>query len=199
MVLGNVMFIHVPKTGGLSIEKSLCLTIVRTVGKFRNRFTNSGQYSFGHIDVRKRLKNGAISKEFYESAFKFCFCRNPFDRAVSHYFYARYKHPDILSPWVSFIDFTRTLKVYGKTFQCQKYYVDDIDFNFIGRFENLEKDFNKVKEATGITGNLVKMNSTKHKHYSEYYNDESAENIAKFYQEDFERFEYDNRLLSILR
>ena len=194
----NVLFIHVPKTAGLSIEKSLGLTAARTVGKFRRHFKGNGKYSLGHIDVRKRLKNGAISKEFYKSAFKFCFCRNPFSRAVSHYYYARRKHPDILSPDVSFIDFTRTLEGYGKHFQCQSWYVHGIEFDFIGRFENLEQDFNKVKEATGISGELCKINTTGHTHYFDYYNDESADNIAKFYDEDFKRFGYDNRLLSVL-
>lgn len=191
------MFVHVPKTGGLSIEKSLGLTIARTVGKFRRNFKNEGQYSLGHIDVRKRLRRGIISKEFYESAFKFCFCRNPFDRAVSHYFYARAKHPDILNPETSFLDWTRNLEGYGKHFQCQSWYVDEIEFNFIGRFERLENDFNRVKELTGLSGSLVKTNTTNHKHYSEYYNEESTDNVAKFYEKDFKRFGYDNRLLSI--
>lgn len=196
------MFVHVPKTAGLSIEKSLGLTVVRTVGKFKRHYENIGHYSFGHIDVRKRLKNGEISKEFYESAFKFCFCRNPFDRAVSHYFYVIRKHPDILSPDVSFIDFTRALggvnRKRKKAFRSQKFYVFGINFDFIGRFENLEEDFNKVKEFTGISGELVKTNTTGHAHYSEYYNRESAENIAKFYDKDFKRFGYDNRLFPIL-
>ena len=191
------MFIHVPKTAGLAIEKSLGLTLVRWPNRFRKHYKNNGKYSFGHMEVRKRLKSGAISKEFYESAFKFCFCRNPFDRAVSHYFYARHKHPDILLPNVSFIDFTRTLGSYGKTFQSQGYYVDGIKFDFIGRFENLKEDFNKVKEIIGVVGELSKINSSRHTHYSEYYNDESADNVAKFYESDFQRFGYDNRLLSI--
>lgn len=194
----NVLFVHVPKTAGLSIEKSLGLTVARTTGKFKRHFKNNGHYSLGHIDVRKRIKNGAISKRFYDSAFKFCFCRNPFDRAVSHYFYARKKHPDILDPSVSFIDWTRRLKGYGKHFQCQSWYVDGIDFDFIGRFENLEKDFEFVKSATGLNGSLIKTNSTRHGFYWDYYNKESEENVAEFYKKDFKRFGYDNRLFSIL-
>jgi len=191
------MFIHIPKTGGLSIEKSLGLTVARTRGKFRRHFKHNGHYSFGHLDVRKRLKNGAIPKEFYESAFKFCFSRNPFDRAVSHYFYARQKHPDILNRKVSFIDFTRTLGEFGNTFQCQSYYTDGLDFDFIGKFENLENDFEFIKNATGLHGELVKLNSTNHRFYYDYYNKESEENIARFYEADFKRFGYDNRLFPV--
>jgi len=194
----NVMFIHVPKTAGTSIEKSLGLIRARTPSKFKKLFTNEGQYSFGHVEVRKRLKIGAISKGFYRSAFKFCFCRNPYDRAVSHYFYARKRHPDQFSPKVSFIDFTRTLGNYGKMFRTQNYYTDGIKFDFIGRFERLEKDFQFVAKTIGVNAELIQENRTKHKPYIDYYDYESAYHVAAFYQEDFERFEYDNRLLPIL-
>ena len=194
----NVMFVHVPKTAGTSIEKSLGLIRARTPHKFRNLFTNKGQYSFGHVEVRKRLKNGAISKGFYRSAFKFCFCRNPYDRAVSHYFYARKRHPDKFSPSVSFLDFTRTLGDYGRLFRTQKYYVNEIVFDFIGRFERLEEDYRHVAKTIGSDAELIQDNRTKHEHFSSYYDYESAYHVATFYQEDFERFGYDNRLLPIL-
>ena len=56
---------------------------------------------------------------------------------------------------------------------------------------------NQIKELTGLAGSLVRINSTRHKHYSKYYNQESAGNIAKFYQKDFELFGYDNRLFPV--
>lgn len=190
----NAMFIHNPKTAGLSIEEGLGLMPVRTPSKFRKWFTNNGQYSFGHLDVRKRLKSGAISKDFYNSAFKFCFCRNPFDRAVSHYFYVRKKHSDKFSPKVSFIDFTRTLGNY-RFFRLQTYYTDGLDFDFIGRFENLEEDFKKVAAIIGKSCQLREKNKTDHRPYWEYYNDESIANIQQYYKKDFDFFGYDNNLL----
>ena len=193
----NVMFVHIPKTAGTSIEKSLKLIRARTPSKFKNNFTNNGQYSFGHLDVRKRLKNGAISKEFYESAFKFCFCRNPYDRAVSHYFYARKRHPDKFSPEVSFLDFSRTIGDYGKMFRTQTYYTKGLGFDFIGRFESLYEDVAFVAKTTGVEINLLKLNTTQHNPYWTYYADESKENIENFYKEDFDFFNYgqDHNLL----
>jgi len=194
MAYKNVMFIHIPKAAGTSIEKSLGFIRARTPNKFKRLFNNEGHYSFGHIEIRKRLKNGAISKEFYESAFKFCFCRNPYDRAVSHYFYARGRHPDQFPRSVSFIDFTRTLGNYGKMFRLQKYYTDELKFDFIGRFENLQEDFNKIKNIIGVEAELMITNTTKHRHYSTYYNDESTDNILKFYKDDFDFFGYNYEL-----
>ena len=194
----NAIFIHVPKAAGTSIEKSLGFVRARTPAKFKNLFNNkSGMYSFGHIEVRKRLADGSISKEFYDSAFKFCFCRNPYDRAVSHYFYARKRHPKEFSPKVSFIDFTRTLGNYGRMFRLQSYYVEKLEFDFIGRFERLKEDFNYIANHLGINAELIKDNATKHKPYWEYYNSESIENVKNFYDKDFKRFGYDNRLFPI--
>ena len=195
----NAIFIHIPKAAGTSIEKSLGFIRARTPARFKNLFNNkSGMYSFGHIEVRKRLADGSISKEFYDSAFKFCFCRNPYDRAVSHYFYARKRHPKEFSPKVSFIDFTRTLGNYGRMFRLQSYYVEKLEFDFIGRFERLKEDFNYIANHLGINAELIKDNATKHKPYWEYYNSESIENVKKFYDKDFKRFGYDNRLFPIL-
>jgi len=194
----NAIFIHVPKAAGTSIEKSLGFVRARTPAKFRKLFDNkTGMYSFGHIEVRKRLADGSISKKFYDDAFKFCFCRNPYDRAVSHYFYARKRHPRDFSPKVSFIDFTRTLGQYGKMFRLQTYYVEKLEFDFIGKFERLEKDFGRVANTLGIDADLIKDNTTKHKPYWEYYNSESIENVKEFYAKDFQRFNYDNRLFPI--
>ena len=187
----NVMFIHVPKAAGISIEKSLGLIRARTTGRFNKLFTGKGKYSFGHIDVRKRLRSGAISQDFYRTAFKFCICRNPYDRAVSHYFYARKKHPDKFSPSVSFIDFTRTLGDYGKMFQRQTYYTDGIDFDFIGRFECIGRTYQYVSEKIGVTAELVLDNTTAHLPYWKYYCPETRENIVRFYRKDFEFFGYD--------
>ena len=186
----NVMFIHIPKAAGTSIEKSLGLRRLRFPSRFRREFKNEGQCSFGHLDVRKRLRNGRITKEFYDSAFKFCFCRNPYDRAVSSYFYARKRHPNEFSPSVSFIDFTRTLANYGRMFIEQTWYTDELDFDFIGRFETLERDFMWVAHKIGIKASLRKENNTFHEPYWTYYNEESIENIAKYYRKDFEFFGY---------
>jgi len=197
----NVIFIHVPKTAGSSIEESLGLIKARTVGKFRRRFKGDGWYSFGHLDVRKRLRKKSLPRDFYNKAFKFCFCRNPYDRAVSHYFYARKRHSHEFPLDVSFIGFTRTLGDYGRMFRLQTFYTDGLDFDFIGRFENLEQDFKKVTRAIGKPCALIKKNETEHKPYWAYYCEESVRNVAEFYTKDFEFFGYskdDHRLLHLL-
>lgn len=196
----NALFIHIPKTAGTAIEKSLGFRRLRYPSIFKQKFDNKGMCSVGHLDVRKRLREGSITEKFYRSAFKFCFCRNPYDRAVSHYFYARKRHPDLFPRSVSFNRYTRTLGNYGKLFRLQTWYTDELDFDFIGRYENLQQDFAFVAEKLSIDAALMVTNKTKHHPYWKYYNPEAMENVAKFYRKDFEFFGYDenDRLLPVL-
>ena len=195
----NAVFIHIPKTAGLTIQEALNLQLLRNNHRIKRSWKNKGMVTFGHQSYLRLVKIGIVNKQFNRDAFKFAFCRNPFDRAVSHYFYVLKKHPERMSRSISFLEMTRTLADYGRTYQPQSEYVRGIDLDFIGRFENLEVDLYVVANILGIKVNMLHLNATKHRHFSEYYNEESEANVRNFYKEDFERFGYDNRLLSLLK
>jgi hypothetical protein len=152
--------------------------------------------------------------EDINSMFKFCFVRNPWDRAVSSYFYIRdrcqtgshhvnYFMPSstyvkIITEDTSFSEFICNIfhkygvsinphfkYQYEEAFYKEKQFVD-----FIGRFENLEKDWAYVASVINANPVLPHINATPHKHYTEYYDEESKQIVAEIYKKDIELFNY---------
>ena len=63
--------------------------------------------------------------------------------------------------------------------------------DFIGRFENLETDWNYICNKLRVDNKLKFLYSTNHKPYYEYYDSESIEIINKFYTNDIKTFNYE--------
>jgi hypothetical protein len=175
------IFFHIPKTGGSS--------------------SNGHLHKYGRTLAGPHNFNSNANREF----FRFGFFRNPWDRFVSNYFYfkayGQMKGRDlhdgkIVNRYNSFLEFTLNFpniyeELKSRHWSHQVNWVKD-RIDFIGRFENLQDDFNIVCDKIGIPRQqLPHKNKSKHKHYTEYYDDETKQIVAEKYAKDIEYFGYE--------
>ena len=203
------IFIHINKCAGSSIETFFSASDPDPRTKFR------GHYKA--VDFRKHLYDSPSYNKYgkrenwFRDYFKFSFVRNPWDRACSHY------HDQIRRGWdfyprpVSFETFVKKflkklpMDRHGRkrpfesfvnlsASPCFDWLVDEngnIIVDFVGRFENLRNDFNIVCDKIGIPQRyLPHVLKTNHKHYTEYYNNETRKIIAERYARDIRHFGY---------
>tara|TARA_B100001248_G_C27342578_1_gene437057 strand:- start:509 stop:1132 length:624 start_codon:yes stop_codon:yes gene_type:complete len=198
------IFIHIPKCAGTSIECAL-LKAHGVIGKP----TDDQKQEFGiwykqsGIDIHHR-KIDEYDDIYEKKYFTFTFVRNPWERFLSEYFYIKrnqFNRSDFSNQYPTFKHFVKNNGIK----YC--YYAHDfhqIDFvfnsnhgklaNFVGRVENMQYDFNYVCGKIGLPKiELPYNNPTKHKHYTEYYDDETREIVAKKYEKDIEYFGYEFR------
>jgi len=62
--------------------------------------------------------------------------------------------------------------------------------DFIGRFENIEKDWEIVCQKIGKEIELPMRMKSHHKDYHEFYNEKTKQMIAEIYAKDIEKFGY---------
>lgn len=199
----NAAFIHIPRTAGRFVMAALGLERLIYRRRAKVMFRQEGLVTFGHQSYPGLIECGVVGREFDKTAFKFAFCRNPFDRVVSHFFYARIRQPQILPRNVSFAEFVGRIEDFNvpiragkKTFRPQRQSVDGVKLDFIGRYESLVEDLKTVSRILGVAlKSIGRIGKTHHRPYWTYYDHQTERKVRDFYREDFEFFGYDNHIL----
>lgn len=179
------IFIHIPRTGGTSIQKQLATHIIEPTK---------------HWNMWDWEKQAGDKK--FNNYFKFTFVRNPWDIVISKYldrWYYRENNPHLKNGPIGGLagksllyflqNYTTIPHEHGDT---QLEYFDPEKVDFIGRFENRKRDLNTISQKIGfnISSDYMLRKKTHKKHYTEYYDDESREIVAERYARDIERFGY---------
>lgn len=120
-----------------------------------------------------------------DTYYKFSFIRNPWDRMVSLWYY--YKNT---STFEQFIHNLHKVKWHG-VLMNQVEYIGEVDY--IGRFENLQHDFNILCDNLNIERRTLghHKKTVDRKHYSEYYNNDTRDIVGQRYSLDIEKFKYE--------
>ena len=214
MILDNnnkFLFIHIPKTGGSTIKNSLiCENSNNQYTSLRQVIEKSQPEKLITIDNEDRIINThnsiyQISRSVrIDNYFKFAFVRNPWDRIVSHYHYlVQYwdlskSHPLTFMDWVlnskskkgrSFLD-SRFARITQFSFVSDGR-TKELLLDFVGKFENLQQDFDKVCKIIDIPSQkLNTINTSRHEHYTEYYNEDTKNIIGHHFRKDVKHFGY---------
>jgi hypothetical protein len=207
-------FIHIPKTGGSSIDSQL------------NNLPNVVIIDTGHSSLRYFRK--------IDNYFIFCFARNPFHRLISGYLNFNRKliiptnpyqpaDPDTntfiydfnyiikeknireitLSEFIKLIDNHRTFMPDTQSWQIYDGETPEKKVSFIGRYENYDKDVRFIFDKININYTSVHHNfhqiTSKHVTREEFYKQQYTEQwmidwVLDRYKEDFENFGYDKKL-----
>lgn len=197
----EAVFIWIPKNAGTSLYNMLkkygCMK-VKVLSQVKQRFSQRGFVTFDHMDYAQLVSKSHVSSYYDQKAFKFCFCRNPYDRAVSLYVYKTKKmsnKPSFLSFWQSLEGNIQDIGLFNSEgmSMCNPQYrwVENIKMDFIGRYENYNEELVRLMKEMGLPKLTVEhKNKSTRKDWKSYYCSESKIIIEKIYAKDFEFFNY---------
>ena len=222
------IFIKSFKTAGTSIDATLSnycsgRDIVTPLNDFKHNRTESGEFihksmnadefiklnlpNLQHVDAK--IIKEMIGDEVWNNYFKFSIVRNPWDRAIS-YFYWDLRNEPAIKPKKRFYHYFGVpfdelkhlqwlFSEYIKTKQIPSndpFYTinNELCVDSVIRYENLIQDFAAICQKIDVpVPELPKLKggirSAKY-HYSAYYNQESIDIVTAAHQNDIRLFDY---------
>ena len=157
---------------------------------------NRPQPLLNHVKANEIIS--FVGKESFNLYFSFGIVRNPWDWQVSLYKFGLENifHPQrkLFMKFGSFENYIHWRCKEDVRFQKDFLFSKNNDqlVSFIGRYENLQKDFQTICKRIGINATLPVLNrSTKSKPYQEYYTPETIQLVRKTFTPDIELFGYE--------
>tara|TARA_R110000822_G_scaffold302891_1_gene427385 strand:+ start:870 stop:1529 length:660 start_codon:yes stop_codon:yes gene_type:complete len=209
------IFMHIPKTGGGSVENALFpldwgrdfiddkhmlhginsthihSRAAATVPDMRLAHINAAEYRY------------IFGDEVFNTYYKFTFVRNPWDMLVSVYEWGRMNFPELKSARWDFDTFVCNLCDFNKKMNFTSHRVHDCHqslameingknvFDYIGRFETLVNDFQEVREIMGLPRTpFSHANKSLRKDYREYYSDKAKKQVERIFKRDIDELNY---------
>ena len=220
----NCLFVHIPKAAGQSIEQFFMDRLGLDWDRDReqmllqaNNDPGCGTEKLAHLSASEYVDCGYLSREAFDSLFKFSFVRNPWARLLSEYRYRNYFHHR------SFRDFVLNRMPPPGRDDKYRHVMPQFDMlhdadgrllvDFVGRFETLQADFDRVCERLGLADSqlphrnpsdkksrdlrrrlrnwLYRNGENSLRGLDDFYDDETREAVARYYRQDIEAFGYE--------
>jgi len=180
----KLVFIHIPKTGGTSIEEMF--DIHKMISK--KCVVPSPQHITGAMVLEK------IGSKLWSKCYKFTIVRNPYTRILSEYNWtggALYG-----MDFGSFIQKVRRIvrekRCYSKFkfdhFLPQHKFIEGVELDYIGKFEDYDSVVRQLEKQTGTTVKKVHTQSGKKK--KTHLTKGEKDIVYDIYEKDFKIFGY---------
>jgi hypothetical protein len=200
----NFIFVHIYKNAGTSIRSALKpFTLSRWQWKGHKLFKKAGisspffdpQPLHGHVKASEIIDS--LGREKFNSFFSFAIVRNPWDWQVSLYNYmlslkTHHQH-EVVKELGNFEEYIKWRCENEVRYQKDFIYSENNDLlvDYVGRFEDLNAEFNKICSHIGISTSLPKHNVSNTKPYQHFYNDETKELVRRAFEPDIKLLEYE--------
>lgn len=200
------LFVHNYKVAGTSVERALSKHNSRGPGKmsWRNRINHKiGIYPSiyssgfrGHITAKQlRIE---LPQAIWNSYYKFGYVRNPWDRQVSLYTFMlnnkKHREHELAKGFKDFEEYLEW-RIQEGNYKFQKDFFYDGDkclVDFVGKYETLVEDFDKICKKLGITSKLGHANSSRNsRSFLEYYNEGTIDLVYNHFYVDVDLFGYE--------
>jgi hypothetical protein len=214
----KIIFVHIPKTGGTSIEnffdmdqnENMCfyswdIDQFSFIEKHKH-FTDSKKIVYEPQHYSADLLKQLISN--YDDYFKFTFVRNPYTRILSEYYWFKKNqelkttiifNPEDFHEWCEEFLF----QINSSHKEPQVSFIDN-SIDFIGKFENIQNDFNSLIEKLKLKQEYLNPNNTllpvlnsigqNKEQLVPRILEKTKKLIFNIYKADFIQFNYDNQL-----
>lgn len=198
----KLIFIHIPKTGGTSIEHALGMhgdNVDIGIRPYLNQKKNQ-QTLFGkglqHLTAKAIHRR--IGENKFSSYFKFSIVRNPYDRLVSYAAWLK-EDKDIelsRSEFNEILDKSMSNLRYRYNFMLKPQYKfvyikNKLITDQLFRFEQFEDGIKLLEKQLKRTIHIDLRMPSKHKNYAYYFNKKNITLVRSIYKKDFEYFGYD--------
>ena len=206
----KIIFIHISKCAGTSVEKAFGIDhLDNTETNNSNLFGWNQKHGLHlqHATPQQLLDYGFVSKQEWETYYKFVIVRNPYGRAVSDYFYM-IKDSGYIDSFKNYIFKRGKFKTILNDNSCTRYRGDhlnsqkeyfflngeEVTYDLVIRMENIKDGFEKLKQDLKLTDDFFDVHSKKgikkFRHYSVFYNFYRKQLVYKKFKTDFQFFNY---------
>ncbi len=196
------IFFAVPKTGTHAVRQILRTHLSKDdweqqmlTGNQKLPIPEIAEIGHGHITVREIRPY--LSQEIWNEYHKFAFIRNPFDRFISVCAFLNRENPAFAKSPLAWMKEALSRPRFRERVLVREQFEQlcneerEIGVDSVCRYENLQESLDAVLGKLSLPSSpLSVLNSSEHRVYSEYYDEELKGLVQALYSTDIDEFNY---------